>query len=230
MFVTYAPGDPSRLFIGERSGTIRILNLATGTIQSTPFLSIPNVDADGEGGLLGMTFHPDFQTNGKFYVNVTIDNGGQVFQNAVSPFSTQIREYTVSANPNVANTSFNPILSFLQPQSNHNAGWIGFNPPVPAGRPQYLYIPTGDGGGAGTMTATAIPLAPGTRRPLRTTFWARFCVSTSTATTFHPILTATTAFRPTIRSWVLRETTKFGRWECETHFAIALIEQPATFG
>ncbi len=94
-----------------------------------------------------MTFHPDFQTNGKFYVNVTIDNGGQVFQNAVSPFSTQIREYTVSANPNVANTNFNPILSFLQPQSNHNAGWIGFNPPVPAGRPQYLYIPTGDGGG-----------------------------------------------------------------------------------
>lgn len=146
MFVTHAPGDRSRLFIGQRNGTIRILNLTTGALEATPFLSIPSVDQAGEGGLLGMAFHPDYANNGKFYVNVTIDNGGLIFQNAVSPFSTHIREYTVSANPNVANATPQPILSFIQPQSNHNAGWIGFSPIN-----GYLYIPTGDGGGGNDL-------------------------------------------------------------------------------
>ena len=142
MFVTHAPGDPTRLFIGQRNGTIRVLNLTTGVLSSTPFLSIPGVDQAGEGGLLGMAFDPDYATNGKFYVNVTIDNGGLVFQNETSPFSTEIRRYTVSANPNVANATPTPVLSFIQPQTNHNAGWIGFSP-----NNGYLYIPTGDGGG-----------------------------------------------------------------------------------
>src|SRR5215211_1734437 len=126
IFVTAAPGDRTRLFIAERAGDIKILNLTTGLIESTPFLSIPNVDIEGEGGFLGMAFHPDYGSNGKFYVNVTVDNGGQTFEGATSPFSTYIREYTVSANPNIANTSFTPILDFVQPGNNHNAGWIGF--------------------------------------------------------------------------------------------------------
>ncbi len=41
MFVTYAPGDPSRLFIGERTGTIRILNLTTGASNRPPFFPFP---------------------------------------------------------------------------------------------------------------------------------------------------------------------------------------------
>jgi glucose/arabinose dehydrogenase len=142
IYMESPPGDPTRLFIVERGGAIKILNRTTGAVLSTPFLTIPSVDSAGEGGLLGFAFHPNFATNGKFYVNVTIDNGGQVFQDAVTPFSTHVREYTVStANPNVANTSFTTVLSFLQPQSNHNAGWIGFSP-----KNGYLYIPTGDGG------------------------------------------------------------------------------------
>lgn len=142
IFATYAPGDRNRLFLVERGGAIKILDLSTGLVATTPFLSIPSVAQTGEGGLLGMTFHPDFANNGKFYVNVTIENGGQVFQGAVSPFSTEIREYTVSANPNFANPTPTPILKFIQPQSNHNGGWIGFSP-----NNGYLYIPTGDGGG-----------------------------------------------------------------------------------
>ena len=69
-------GDRTRLFIAERAGDIKILNLTTGLVESTPFLSIPNVDIEGEGGFLGMAFHPDYASNGKFYVNVTVDNGG----------------------------------------------------------------------------------------------------------------------------------------------------------
>lgn len=141
IYATHAPGDRDRLFIVQRGGAIRILNLTTGQLEATPFLSIPSVDTAGEGGLLGLAFHPDYANNGKFYVNVTIDNGGLNFQGATSPFSTQIREYSVSANPNVANATPRPILSIVQPQNNHNAGWIDFSPVN-----GYLYVPTGDGG------------------------------------------------------------------------------------
>jgi len=135
IYVTHAPGDASRLFIIERAGAIRILNLSSGVLETTPFLTIPNVQTTGEGGLLGMAFHPGYQTNGKFYVNVTLANG-------VTPFSTHVREYTVSGNSNVANAaSARPILSFPQPQSNHNGGWLGFSPSN-----HYLYIASGDGG------------------------------------------------------------------------------------
>jgi hypothetical protein len=71
---------------------------------------------------------------GKFYVNVTTG----------SPFTTRIREFSVSAtNPNLANAgSLTEILSFAQPQTNHNGGWLGFSP-----RDNFLYIASGDGGG-----------------------------------------------------------------------------------
>jgi glucose/arabinose dehydrogenase len=136
IFVTHAPGDRERLFIVERGGGIRILNLTTGSLVSTPFLSISGVNTSGEGGLLGLAFHPDYATNGKFYVNLTANNTV-----SGTAFSTYIREYTVSANPNVANTTFNRVLDFTQPQSNHNGGWIGFSP-----KDGYLYIAAGDGG------------------------------------------------------------------------------------
>lgn len=134
IFITHAPGDDSRLFIVQRGGAIRILDLSTRLLQPAPFLTIPNVDTTGEGGLLGLAFHPDYQNNGKFCVNVTIGN----------PFSTHIREYTVSTNPGIADpASSRTILNFVQPQSNHNGGWLGFSP-----LNGYLYIATGDGGGS----------------------------------------------------------------------------------
>jgi glucose/arabinose dehydrogenase len=138
IFVTHAPGDTSRLFIAQRSGQIRILDLSTGVLQATPFLST-TVDTSGEGGLLGLAFHPEYSSAGmpgfgKFYLNVTTG----------SPFTTRIREFSVSAtDPNLANAgSQREILSFAQPQTNHNGGWLGFSP-----RDNFLYIASGDGGG-----------------------------------------------------------------------------------
>ena len=52
---------------------IKILDLNTGNVLATPFLTIPGIDNFGEGGLLGMAFHPNYSTNGKFYVYVTVD-------------------------------------------------------------------------------------------------------------------------------------------------------------
>src|SRR5688572_8315584 len=63
IFVTHAPGDASRLFIAQRGGQIRILDLSTGALQATPFLST-TVDTSGEGGLLGLAFHPNYASEG----------------------------------------------------------------------------------------------------------------------------------------------------------------------
>lgn len=142
IFATHAPGDTSRLFILERAGGIRILDLNTGVLQPTPFFTVPNVSTGGEGGLLGMAFHPDYFNSGtdgfrKFYVNLTTD----------STTFTRIREYQVSpSNPNAVNTdpmTQRQLMVFSQPQNNHNGGWIGFSP-----NNKYLYIASGDGGGS----------------------------------------------------------------------------------
>ncbi|MBA3480313.1 MAG: PQQ-dependent sugar dehydrogenase [Pirellulales bacterium] len=146
VFTTFAPGDPNRLFIAtlgspdenaNATATIRVLNIQTGVLQTEPFLTIPGVNTGSEGGLLGLAFHPDFQTNRKFYTYLTANDS--VID---TPFSSYVREYTTpSVTSPVANPAFSPILEFTQPQDNHNAGWIGFGP-----NDGYLYIATGDGG------------------------------------------------------------------------------------
>jgi glucose/arabinose dehydrogenase len=143
IYATHAPGDTSRLFIVERGGSIRILDLTTGSLVPQPFLSNLPVDTAGEGGLLSMAFHPNFAENGRFYISATVDNNNLTFQGASGDMTSVIREYTVNPrNPNTANTSFTEVYSWIQPQSNHNGGWIGFSP-----IDNYLYIATGDGGG-----------------------------------------------------------------------------------
>jgi glucose/arabinose dehydrogenase len=146
IFVTHAPGDTSRLFIAQRGGQIRVLDLNTGVLQTTPFLSMTGIDTEGEGGFLGMAFHPNYFNEGmpgyrKLYVSITTDG---------APLTSRIREFEVSAtDPNLANAgSLREILSFAQPQNNHNGGWIGFSP-----NDDYLYIASGDGGG-GNDTGT----------------------------------------------------------------------------
>jgi len=107
LFVGAPPGDLSRLFIVEKTGLIKILNLQTGAISSTPFLDVTGqILADGERGLLGLTFHPDFAQNGRFYVNLINASG-----------DTEIREYRVSAtDPNRADpASVRLIITIDQP-------------------------------------------------------------------------------------------------------------------
>ncbi|HEX5064797.1 MAG TPA: PQQ-dependent sugar dehydrogenase, partial [Myxococcota bacterium] len=130
-FLTAPPGDRTRVFVLEQHlGQIRILHLPDYTLDPTPFLTVPPVSTGNEQGLLGMAFHPDYATNGFFYVAYTNPN-------------KQIVRYQVSAaDPDVADpASATPVLSYVQPASNHNGGWMAFGPDG------YLYLSTGDGGG-----------------------------------------------------------------------------------
>ncbi len=125
-------GD-SRLFIVEQDGLIRILN-SNGTINPTPFLNITSLtNQSGEQGLLGLAFHPNYSTNGFFYINYTNTSG-----------NTVIARYSVNpTNPDLANTTGTILLTVTQPFSNHNGGSLKFGPDG------YLYIGMGDGGSGG---------------------------------------------------------------------------------
>ncbi len=132
LYVTAPPGDTDRLFIVEQhTGRIKILNLSTGGVNATPFLDIDGVSTGNEQGLLGLAFDPNYAANGFFYVNFTETNG-----------TTNIRRYQVSAgNPDIADGSTAmTIMTYAQPFSNHNGGWLGFGPDG------FLYISSGDGG------------------------------------------------------------------------------------
>src|SRR5438270_5815089 len=143
LFVTAPPGDTQRLFIVRKTGQIHILNLATGTLNTTPFLNIqPQLATINEEGLLGMAFDPNYATNGKFYLNFTVPGG--TWGNGI----THISQFQVSAaSPDIAdNSNENILLVFDHPETNHVGGWIGFSPRP--GDDYNLYIATGDGGGA----------------------------------------------------------------------------------
>jgi glucose/arabinose dehydrogenase len=133
VFVTESPDSSGRLFIVEKTGTIRIY--ANGALLPTPFFDIhTSVSTGEEQGLLGLAFHPSFATNHRFYVNYTNAAGASV-----------VSEYKASTtNPNVRDpASGRVILALKQPYANHNGGNLAF------GKDGYLYIGFGDGGSAG---------------------------------------------------------------------------------
>lgn len=134
LYIEAIPGT-DRLAVVEKAGQIRVLNPANGVTDIVPFLDIRSeVSSDGERGLLGLAFSPEFASDRTFYVNLTNTSG-----------DTEIRRYrmmtgsSTQADPATADI----ILEIGQPESNHNAGWIGFAPDG------LLLVPMGDGGGGG---------------------------------------------------------------------------------
>jgi len=137
---SHAPGDASQLLVAMRNGTIRGLDVSTGSWAPDPLVTVEGVDDTGEGGLLGLAFHPNYQANGKLYVFATIDPG-DANPGVHDPFASKILEYTISGDsPPAVRT----ILEVDQPTAFHNGGWIGFNPAAAAGEEAYLYATLGD--------------------------------------------------------------------------------------
>src|SRR5690348_13336128 len=132
VYVTSPHDGTGRLFVVEQGGKVRIIS--SGKVLATPFLDISSLVSKGsEQGLLGLAFHPNFKSNGLFYIDYTRSNG-----------DTVIARYKRSSNGNVADrSSAYPMLTIPQPYANHNGGMLAFGPDG------YLYIGMGDGGSSG---------------------------------------------------------------------------------
>jgi glucose/arabinose dehydrogenase len=120
------------LFILQQSGQIRVVT--NGALLAAPFLDLSEqVSCCDERGLLGLAFHPDYERNGRFFVNYTDRAGDSV-----------IARYTVSSDPDRADpASERVLLTIEQPLSNHKGGQLAF---APDGT---LFVGLGDGGGVG---------------------------------------------------------------------------------
>jgi hypothetical protein len=129
--VDIASAGDDRLFIVSRHGTIEILH---PDLSVTTFLDIDARvgSGGGEQGLQGLVFHPDYASNGYFYVNYTDTLG-----------DTHISRFSVdAADPDVGDPDSELLLLYAdQPANNHNSGDLNFGPDG------YLWLCTGNGGG-----------------------------------------------------------------------------------
>jgi glucose/arabinose dehydrogenase len=124
--LAWRSGD-ARMYVAEQGGRVRIIDPTTGAVVGTA-LTVAGVTASGERGLLGLTFSLD---GTKLYVDYT-DSAGTI----------HVVEYPMSGDLAVV-ASARELLSIPHPRTNHNGGEVTIGPDG------YLYIGTGDGGGAG---------------------------------------------------------------------------------
>lgn len=132
--LTHAGDQSGRLFVTEQGGTIVVFENDSTVTGNHVFLDISSrvERGDNEQGLLGLAFHPDYVSNGYFFVNYTESGSG----------STIISRFSVSADANQADPDSEvKLLEIEQPMTNHNGGDLAFGPDG------YLYIAMGDGGG-----------------------------------------------------------------------------------
>lgn len=128
-FLAPYPDGSGRVVVVERAGRIVLLNPTNGT--TAPFLDLTGqTTTDGERGVLGFATAPNFATSGVYYVSLTNLAG-----------DLEVRRFSSAAgSPPLGDV----ILVVPHPgENNHNGGWIGF------GNDGFLYVSTGDGGGAG---------------------------------------------------------------------------------
>jgi len=152
-------GDGSgRIFIVEQGGAVRIID-SEGNLVTTPFIDVSARVAGGfEQGLLDIAFHPQFDTNGRFFLHYSTSADQDL--NPPPPSGavagdTVVAEFSVSPNSDIANQAPEQfILTVRQDFANHNGGQMKFGPDG------YLYIGLGDGGDANDPCNRAQTLDP----------------------------------------------------------------------
>ncbi len=140
MLLTHAGDGSNRVFVPLQEGVIHVFPNDDAATKTNIFLDIRDrvrySDKQNEEGLLGLTFHPKFNTNGEFFVFYTDVKAKMA--NVVSRFRVS------KSDPNKADpTSEEEIIRFEKPFWNHDGGTIAFGPDG------FLYITHGDGGAGG---------------------------------------------------------------------------------
>jgi uncharacterized repeat protein (TIGR03806 family) len=140
------PGETRRLFVVEKTGRIWVIpDVTAATPTRTLFLDLSarvtvSTDLNDERGLLALAFHPNYATNGQFYVWYTLTTT----TGAGGGLHDRLARFRVSAtDPNVADpNSEQPLISQRDEAANHNGGQLLFGPDG------YLYLSLGDEGNA----------------------------------------------------------------------------------
>jgi len=130
------PGDATQVFVTEKTGRVKLLNVATGAVAATPFLDLSGqVSTDADGGLLGFAASADYAANGYVYVALT-----------TTAHNLEVRRYRAAAGTRDVGdpATGDVILSVATPDNNFTGGWIGF------GTDGYLYVTTGNGPNPGS--------------------------------------------------------------------------------
>jgi glucose/arabinose dehydrogenase len=141
--VVAVPGDPSRILIVEKVGKIQLVERdSKGSATKREIFDITQprdgvFEQGGECGLLGAAVHPDFSKNRQLFVYYSLKISGKLHQRLsrfkiVDGFGSKVDGQTEQ-----------PIITQIDPASNHNGGDLHFGPDG------YLYITCGDGGGGG---------------------------------------------------------------------------------
>jgi glucose/arabinose dehydrogenase len=128
------------LIVEQNGKIIRVRKSGSGGRHTTVLNLGSKILPGSERGLLGLTLHPQFESNGYMFVNYTRDPDGAT---VISRFTVNRSTWKASA------ASELQILTVSQPYSNHNAGSLTF------GNDGLLYIPLGDGGGSGDPDGNA---------------------------------------------------------------------------
>ena len=139
VFVSSLPDDPDRVLVVEQRGTIQLVD--HGVASTFLDLRTPRlVSSGGERGLLSVALAPDYPSTHHLYVFYTRSPDGAL----------QIDEFTADGGSVAGVDPARPVLTIPHPTFlNHNGGMLAFGPDG------FLYIGTGDGGGAGDPAGNA---------------------------------------------------------------------------
>ncbi|MBW2460200.1 MAG: PQQ-dependent sugar dehydrogenase [Deltaproteobacteria bacterium] len=136
LFVAQAPGNSDTLWVVQRGGQIVLVrgDAIVGTYLDVSDRIATSTGRGEERGLLGLAFHPDYATNGRFFIYYTSDE---------SPMKDVVAEYGVSGDADVANDAeVRRLVAIDDSQGNHNGGMLTFGPDG------FLYVGVGDEGGS----------------------------------------------------------------------------------
>jgi glucose/arabinose dehydrogenase len=151
LHATYAPGDAERIFVADQLGIVYAIELATGNKSIFLDISARTLTLAGsydERGLLGLAFHPDYQTNGLFYTYTSEESAGVADfpweGGAFGLHQSVINEWRVDnpTNPEETPDAANPreVMRIDQPTRFHNGGALAFDPDG------FMIVSLGNGG------------------------------------------------------------------------------------